>query len=65
MWRKVVQELKDHDRVGPALPLACNRHPDTIIRVSVPGQIPLFAPEGKAFLLDHTTPLTVPGRRVP
>ncbi|KAG8972789.1 hypothetical protein FRB93_002430 [Tulasnella sp. JGI-2019a] len=46
MWQKVVQELKARDCLGPKIPLACNRHPDTIISIDTPGQIATYAPDG-------------------
>ncbi|KAJ7072084.1 hypothetical protein C8F01DRAFT_1044463 [Mycena amicta] len=46
MWREVIEQLDSTDMVGPAFPVSCYRHPDTIHLVSEPGKISLFAPDG-------------------
>ncbi|KAN0098042.1 AAA domain containing protein [Tylopilus felleus] len=46
MWRSIIEELDAHDSVGPALPVACHRHPDKIEYVSSPGQLSWIAPDG-------------------
>lgn len=52
MWRGVVTELEEHGQIGDAFPLACHQHPDTIVHISQPGQIPLYAPDGKKSIDD-------------
>ncbi|KIO17982.1 hypothetical protein M407DRAFT_32349 [Tulasnella calospora MUT 4182] len=49
MWSGVIEQLRQNDQIGSAFPLACSRHPDTIIEVSKPGQIAIHAPDGKHF----------------
>ncbi|KAF8808643.1 hypothetical protein BYT27DRAFT_7188610 [Phlegmacium glaucopus] len=46
MWGKIIEELEEKSLVGPALPIACHRHPDVVKYVSEPGQLPQFAPDG-------------------
>lgn len=50
MWKGVIEELRRHDQIGDAFPIACQRHPDTIVRISMPDQIPMHAPDGKLVL---------------
>lgn len=47
MWRQVVAELEESGSLGPALPVACHQHPDSIEWISEPGTLPRFAPDGK------------------
>jgi hypothetical protein len=47
MWRDVIKQLEMGNQIGPALPIACNRHPDTINYISQPGEIPKVSPDGK------------------
>ncbi|KAL4078405.1 hypothetical protein V8B97DRAFT_1937181 [Scleroderma yunnanense] len=46
MWRSILEELQANDAVGPALPIACFRHPDKSHHISQPGQLPQVAPDG-------------------
>jgi hypothetical protein len=46
MWHQVIEELETNEALGPALPIACHRHPETLEYVSVPGQLPQIAPDG-------------------
>jgi hypothetical protein len=46
MWGKIIEELEEKDLVGPALPIVCHRHPDTVNYVSEPGQLSQIAPDG-------------------
>ena len=46
MWGKIIEELEGVDCVGPALPIACFRHPDRVEYVSKPGMLPQFSPDG-------------------
>ncbi|KAJ8583241.1 hypothetical protein M405DRAFT_937339 [Rhizopogon salebrosus TDB-379] len=46
MWHHVIEELETNEALGPALPIACHRHPETLEYVSVPGQLPQIAPDG-------------------
>ena len=45
MWKGVIAELAQHDQIGDAFPIACYRHPDRVVYISEPGQIPLHAPD--------------------
>ncbi|KIJ68146.1 hypothetical protein HYDPIDRAFT_107807 [Hydnomerulius pinastri MD-312] len=46
MWRSIIEELETNDAVGPALPVACHRHPVKVQHISQPGQLPRIAPDG-------------------
>lgn len=46
MWKKVIEELCENDSCGPALPVACHQHPESVNYISEPGQLPSFAPDG-------------------
>ncbi|KDR70088.1 hypothetical protein GALMADRAFT_255486 [Galerina marginata CBS 339.88] len=46
MWQSIIEELEGVGCVGPALPIACHRHPDTVEHVSKPGVLPQIAPDG-------------------
>ncbi|KAF8128159.1 hypothetical protein EV363DRAFT_1585143 [Boletus edulis] len=46
MWRTIIEELDAQDALGPALPVACHRHSDTVEYVSSPGQLSRIAPDG-------------------
>jgi hypothetical protein len=46
MWRQIVEELEKDEALGPALPIACHRHPETLEYVCKPGQLPQIAPDG-------------------
>ncbi|KAG2153743.1 uncharacterized protein EDB93DRAFT_1134566 [Suillus bovinus] len=46
MWRHIIEELEKGDALGPALPIACHRHPETLEYVCKPGQLPQIAPDG-------------------
>jgi hypothetical protein len=46
MWGTIIEELEEKGLVGPALPIACHRHPDAVEYVSEPGQLPQIAPDG-------------------
>ncbi|KAF8959737.1 hypothetical protein BDZ97DRAFT_1666780 [Flammula alnicola] len=46
MWSAIIEELEGIGCVGPALPIACHRHPETVEHVSKPGTLPLIAPDG-------------------
>lgn len=48
MWRSILEELQANNGVGPALPIACFRHPDKLHRISRPGQLPQVAPDGES-----------------
>ncbi|KAG9009435.1 hypothetical protein FRB93_005371 [Tulasnella sp. JGI-2019a] len=50
MWKRIVQELTERDCLGPALPIACNRHPETVKTIDKPGQLPFHAPDGGCHL---------------
>jgi hypothetical protein len=55
MWATVIEELEQQGNIGDAFPFACHRHPDKVNFVSKPGQLPLFAPDGKNQLLAKVT----------
>ena len=46
MWGKVIEELEEKGLVGPALPIACYRHSNTVNYISKPGQLSEIAPDG-------------------
>lgn len=46
MWRSIIEELEGIDCLGPALPVACHRHPSVVEYVSKPGILPQIAPDG-------------------
>ena len=46
MWQHIIDELETNEALGPALPVACHRHPETLEYVSKPGQLPELAPDG-------------------
>ncbi|KAI6040315.1 hypothetical protein EDC04DRAFT_3140449 [Pisolithus marmoratus] len=46
MWRSIIEELRANDSLGPALPIACFRHPTKLYSISQPGQLPQIAPDG-------------------
>ncbi|KAG6373951.1 hypothetical protein JVT61DRAFT_6115 [Boletus reticuloceps] len=46
MWCTIIEELDAQDALGPVLPVACHRHPDTVEYVSFPGQLSRIAPDG-------------------
>lgn len=46
MWRHIIEELEKDEALGPALPIACHRHPETLEYVCKPGQLPQIAPDG-------------------
>ncbi|KAG1731512.1 uncharacterized protein EDB91DRAFT_1154350 [Suillus paluster] len=46
MWQHIIEELERDEALGPALPIACHRHQDTLEYVSKPGQLPQIAPDG-------------------
>lgn len=46
MWLKIIEELKSIHCVGPGLPIACHRHPDSVEYVSEPRKLPQIAPDG-------------------
>ncbi|KIO21374.1 hypothetical protein M407DRAFT_80478 [Tulasnella calospora MUT 4182] len=50
MWRGVIAELKRQDAIGPAIPIACHRHPQKVTLIDAPGQIALHAPTGGCLL---------------
>lgn len=50
MWSGVIAELNRQGSIGPALPIACFRHPENVKLVDAPGQIALHAPTGKTVL---------------
>jgi hypothetical protein len=46
MWRGIVEQLESQDAIGSAIPVACHRHPETVMFVSEPGVLPTFSPDG-------------------
>lgn len=46
MWRGVIEQLEAVESIGTAFPIACQRHPTAVEYVSMPGQLPQFAPDG-------------------
>jgi hypothetical protein len=46
MWRLIIEELERDDALGPALPIACHQHPETLEYICEPGQLPQVAPDG-------------------
>jgi hypothetical protein len=46
MWRHIIEELEKDEALGPALPIACHRHPETLEYICKPGQLPQIAPDG-------------------
>ncbi|KAG2361405.1 hypothetical protein BDR07DRAFT_1472123 [Suillus spraguei] len=46
MWRRIIEELEINEALGPALPIACHRHPETLEYIREPGQLPQIAPDG-------------------
>ncbi|EMD37515.1 hypothetical protein CERSUDRAFT_114154 [Gelatoporia subvermispora B] len=46
MWRTVIDQLTQTDCVGDALPVRCDRHPETVEMISKPGQLSRVAPDG-------------------
>lgn len=55
MWHDVITNLEQVDCVGPALPIACHQHPDTVEWVSKPGTLAKFAPDGKFREYRHSS----------
>lgn len=57
MWRSVLSILEENECVGPALPVACHRHPDHHEKINKPGQLPRIAPDGSStprnFMFSH------------
>ncbi|KAG8861659.1 hypothetical protein FRB96_002616 [Tulasnella sp. 330] len=47
MWRTIVRNLTEQGRLGPALSVACHRHPETVTVITGPGQLPLNSPDGE------------------
>lgn len=47
MWRGVIEQLEAVESIGTAFPIACQRHPTAVEYVSLPGQLPQFAPDGE------------------
>jgi hypothetical protein len=47
MWRSIVTELEETDAIGPALPIACNRHQEVKL-IDTPGQLEREAPDGES-----------------
>jgi len=47
MWNEIVDMLSEREALGPALPIVCHRHPNTVQWVSNPESIRRFAPDGK------------------
>ena len=45
-WRKIIEHLKRSDALGDAIPLACQRHPDSERLVSDPRDFLQVAPDG-------------------
>ncbi|KAF8263570.1 hypothetical protein EI94DRAFT_1772886 [Lactarius quietus] len=45
-WRTVLDEMEKEDQLGYGFPIICPRHPNARQIISMPGQIPLHAPEG-------------------
>ncbi|KAG8914739.1 hypothetical protein FRC00_011180 [Tulasnella sp. 408] len=60
MWSGVIAELKRQDAIGPALPIACHRHPEKVTLINAPGQIALHSPTGEndltSQMLSHDDP---------
>jgi hypothetical protein len=50
MWTEVLQLLQMNDCVGEVLELACERHPDDIMQVTVPDDFVRLAPDGGCVL---------------
>jgi hypothetical protein len=50
MWTEVLQLLQMNDSVGEVLDLACERHPDDIMQVTVPDDFVRLAPDGGCVL---------------
>jgi hypothetical protein len=47
MWKQVVQEFKDQDGYGSALPIACYRHPNEVQWVEDATRLRYISPDGK------------------
>jgi hypothetical protein len=46
MWRHVIDELRDNGSLGEGFPIRCDRHPDEMQIISVPGVLPRVSPDG-------------------
>ena len=46
IWPTVIQELRDHDRVGDGFPIVCKNHPETTNVVDSPEFLKRVAPNG-------------------
>ncbi|KAF9100396.1 hypothetical protein BGX29_006633 [Mortierella sp. GBA35] len=46
MWKKVMEELEAHDRVGEGLPIICKNHPEYFRYVESPEKLKVVAPNG-------------------
>ena len=49
-WDAVVAELESQDAIGPALPLQCARHPDSVAEAKIPSDFDDVAPGGEISL---------------
>ncbi|KAG8909678.1 hypothetical protein FRC01_006802 [Tulasnella sp. 417] len=52
MWRGVIAELKRQEAIGPAIPIACHRHPQKVTLISGPSQIARHAPTDPPIQVD-------------
>ncbi|KAG0001862.1 hypothetical protein BGZ79_004031 [Entomortierella chlamydospora] len=46
LWPKIIQELRQHDRVGDGFPIVCKNHPHIKNIVSVPKDFKIVSPNG-------------------
>ena len=46
MWQAVLELLREGGAVGPALPLRCPNHPETVTLVSTPEEFEALAGDG-------------------
>jgi hypothetical protein len=56
MWRTVIEELETRQELGEGIPVACNRHPETTVVISKPGELPRFAPDGTCHPVAFSSP---------
>jgi hypothetical protein len=59
MWEKVIEEFKQNDCFGSALPIACHRHPEDLHWIDSVERLRQVSPDGKSSLF----PLHLPNRK--
>ncbi|KAF8656758.1 hypothetical protein AX16_002437 [Volvariella volvacea WC 439] len=56
MWRGVVDQFANENLIGDAIPVVCDRHPDTINYINKPGMLRKLAPDGSARTMNVQYP---------